>query len=186
MPEIYLGAHGGVIASTVQFSPKMEGMSPITNGTLLGGNGGLVFRYSAQKCCALQIELNYMERGWRQYSATKDCKYRLRYVEVPFLMHIYFGLPSWRGFVNAGPQIGYCVENDSYVNLENHFDWGIAAGVGVCCRTRSAGLYQLEVRFNYGFGTIYSHQSTDYFKSSNPMDLSLNVAWLWEFKRKMR
>lgn len=194
-PEVYIGVHGGVLASTVLFSPSVPNMSPITDGTLLGGNGGLVFRYSGQKCCALQVELNYMQRGWREHGEGVDYKRQLHYVELPFLMHIYFGSPMWRGFVNLGPQIGYCVKDDmgtgiksetskhQYAPLDHRFDWGVAGGLGVYCRTKRAGVYQLEARFSYAFGTIFDHNASDYFSGSNPMTLSLNVAWLWEIKR---
>ena len=47
-PEYYLGVHGGVSASTVIFQPRAEYMTPITNACVLGGNGGLAFRYAGQ------------------------------------------------------------------------------------------------------------------------------------------
>ena len=108
-PEVYFGVHGGVTASTVQFSPTVPNMSPITDAVVLGGNGGLVFRWSGQKCCAVQVELNYLQRGWREANEEGAYTRALHYIELPFLMHIYFGSPTVRGFVNLGPQIGYCV-----------------------------------------------------------------------------
>ena len=200
-PEMYVGFQGGVMASTVLFNPSVGNMTPITNACILGGHGGFVFRYSEQKCCALRVELNYMARGWREKgtatettSAVDYTRY-LHYVELPFLMHIYFGSQSWRGFVNAGPQIGYCVYDEGgkgeqsttsvhqYHELDNPFDWGVAGGLGFYCRTRNAGLYQFEARFSYSFGTLYSNKTTDHFLQSNPMNLSLNIAWLWEVKK---
>ena len=84
-------------------------MSPITDAVVLGGNGGLVFRWSGQKCCAVQVELNYLQRGWREANKEGTYTRALHYVELPFLMHIYFGSSTVRGLVNLGPQIGYCV-----------------------------------------------------------------------------
>ena len=195
-PEMYIGVHGGVIASTVTFSPTVPNMTPLTEACVLGGNGGFVFRYSEQRCCAVQVELNYMQRGWREKnSKTGDVYSRnLHYLELPFMMHIYFGSQTWRGFVNVGPQIGYCLKDDGgkgikqteevhqYNAIDNKFDWGVAGGLGAYCRTKNAGLYQLEVRFNYSFGTIFSSQLTEYFRQSNPMSLSINFAWMWEIK----
>lgn len=189
-PEMYIGVHGGVMFSTMTFSPTVPNMKDITDACVLGGNGGFVFRYSEQKCCAVQVELNYMLRGWGEtgYSRT------LHYLELPFLMHIYFGSQTWRGFVNVGPQIGYCLKDDmgkgtkqteethQYNKIDNSFDWGIAGGLGAYCRTKNAGLYQLEVRFNYSFGTVFSSSLSDYFRQSNSMNLSVNFAWFWEIK----
>lgn len=197
-PEMYIGVHGGVMASTVTFSPTVPHMTDITQSCVLGGNGGLVFRYSEQKCCAVQVELNYMQRGWgegaeaTETSEAVNYSRKLHYLELPFLMHIYFGSQTWRGFVNVGPQIGYCLKDDGgkgakqteevhqYATIDNKFDWGIAGGLGAYCRTEKAGLYQLEVRFNYSFGTLFASRSSDYFGQSNPMALSLNFAWMWQ------
>ena len=201
-PEMYVGVHGGVIASTVLFNPTISGMTPITNACILGGTGGFVFRYSEQKCCAVQVELNYMQRGWAEHVAATESSSAvaysrtLHYLELPFLMHIYFGSPCWRGFVNAGPQIGYCIHDNGgsgeksttqvhqYMSIDNPFDWGVAGGLGFYCRTKNAGLYQFEARFSYSFGTVFSGKATDYFKQSNPMNLSINLAWMWEIKPK--
>ncbi|MGN0235557.1 MAG: porin family protein [Paludibacteraceae bacterium] len=194
-PEIYLGVHGGVTASMVQFSPTVPNMSPITDAVVLGGNGGLVFRWSGQKCCAVQVELNYLQRGWREANAEGAYTRALHYIELPFLMHIYFGSQTVRGFVNLGPQIGYCVydnggngtrqtsEVHQYSPVEKPFDWGITGGLGFYVRSRNAGLYQLEVRYNYSLGTLFDASLTAHFRNSNPMELSINLAWLWEFKR---
>ena len=194
-PEVYFGVHGGVTASTVQFSPTVPNMSPITDAVVLGGNGGLVFRWSGQKCCAVQVELNYLQRGWREANEEGTYTRALHYIELPFLMHIYFGSSTVRGFVNLGPQIGYCVYDNSgigtkqtsevhqYSPIEKPFDWGIAGGLGFYVRSRKAGLYQLEVRYNYSLGTLFDDSLTAHFRNSNPMELSVNLAWLWEFKR---
>lgn len=198
-PEIYVGIHGGVMGSTVVFSPKVKGMSNLKY-MLLGGNGGVVFRMSMHKHCAFQIELNYMQRGWREYETSSDgstvytdYSRRLDYIELPILSHIYFGSERFRGFVNLGPQIGYCIwdrERGSHLNdayqykpIDKRFDWGAAGGLGVYYRSRHAGLYQIEARFNYGFGGIYNMSSKEYFSNSGMMNLSVNFAYLWEFGR---
>ncbi len=192
-PEIYFGVQGGVLGSGVFFKPEVENMTPITKTAYWGGNGGFVFRYSGQKCCAVQVELNYMQRGWRENNEGGYYTRSLHYIELPFLMHIYFGSDRFRGFFNLGPQIGYCVYDNKgtgvqqenghqYGELDKPFDWGVAGGLGACYRTKKAGTYQIEARFNYSLGTIFANDATDYFTSSNAMSLSLNFAWLWEFR----
>ena len=200
-PEMYVGVHGGLLASTVTFSPNVSTMDKFIETCILGGNGGFVFRYSEQRCCAVQVELNYMQRGWREYQEGSDSiaegsyTRKLHYLELPFLMHIYFGSQSWRGFVNLGPQVGYCISDDmgsgslkdntahQHMSIDNRFDWGIAGGIGFYYRSRNAGVYQFETRFNYSFGTVFGSKTTDYFRKSNSMNLSFNVAWLWEIKK---
>lgn len=201
-PEMYVGFQGGVMASTTMFTPVVENMTPITNACILGGTGGFVFRYSEQKCCAVQVELNYLQRGWHEKAkatdktAAVDYARRLHYLEIPFLMHLYFGSKTWRGFLNVGPQIGFCLSDNGgsgdqsttsihqYASIDNRFDWGVTGGLGFYCRTQKAGLYQFEVRYNYSFGTLFGNKTTDYFSRSNPMELSINLAWLWELHPK--
>ncbi len=197
-PEIYVGAHAGVMASTMLFRPNIAKIdimqSPLTM------NGGLVFRYAAHKVCAIQVEANYMQRGWREQIAlgtgsSMDYTRQLDYIEIPLLMHLYFGKQRFRGFINLGPQIGYCIRNiatqlpstitsPQYQPIEKPFDWGLAGGLGCYYRTKKIGLFQLEARFNFSMGTTYNDRKVDYFSQSNAMNLSLNLAYLWEIKIK--
>lgn len=197
-PDIYVGAHAGVMASTMLFRPNVAKIdimqSPLTM------NGGLVFRYAAHKVCAIQVEANYMQRGWREQIAlgtgsSMDYTRQLDYIEIPLLMHLYFGKQRFRGFINLGPQIGYCIRDiatqlpstitsPQYQPIEKPFDWGLAGGLGCYYRTKKIGLFQLEARFNFSMGTTYNDRKVDYFSQSNAMNLSLNLAYLWEIKIK--
>lgn len=197
-PEIYFGGHAGIMASTVLFKPSI-GLDLLESP--LSPNGGLIFRYAGHKVCAIQVELNYMQRGWKEtIKATtpqSSINYlrRLHYIEIPLLMHLYFGKKHTRGFINLGPQIGYCFLDEAtgninpddthqYITIQNKFDWGLAGGIGIYYRTNNIGLFQLEARFNYSFGSIFNNRKIDDFEFSNPMNLSLNLAYLWEFKNK--
>jgi hypothetical protein len=162
-------------------------------------NGGLVFRYATHKVCAIQVEANYMQRGWHETitTTTQTIAYNrsLDYIEIPLLMHLYFGKERFRGFLNLGPQIGYCIRDvgtdlpaditaPQYLPIEKPFDWGLAGGLGCYYRTKRIGLFQLEARFNFSMGTLYGNRKTDYFNQSNMMNLSLNLAYMWEIKLK--
>ena len=194
-PEMYFGVHGGVSASSVMFVPSVDNMTPITQACVLGGNGGFVFRYAGHKYCALPVELNYQHRGWREHSDAGTYVRSLHYIELPLLMNINFGSERWRGIFNFGPQLGYCVKDEGgagtqiatstvhYAPIDHPFDWGLAAGLGFYYRSRHAGLYQLEARFNYSFGGVFGTSLIDHFEMASPMDLSLNLAWMWEFKK---
>lgn len=194
-PEYYIGGQAGVLASRVNFSPTVN--QTVTK-PLWGANAGVVFRYARHKYCGLQVELNYMQRGWREPSTetTEEYSRRLDYIEIPFMSHIYFG-KKVRGYINLGPQIGYLIYDnfppstagDEAVQqkqrTDNHFDWGVTAGIGMYARTK-AGVWQIESRFNYSLGTIYSSRAGGYFNLSNHMNLSLNFAYLWQLQPKDR
>lgn len=196
-PEFYLGVHGGVSASSILFNPSINYMTPITNACVLGGNGGLMFRYMGHKYCAFQMELNYLHRGWAEQDASLGYYSRsLHYIELPILMHLNFGSARSRWFFNLGPQIGYCVKDEGnngtlingsgaieYNPIDHRFDWGLLAGTGVSFYTRRAGVYQIEVRFDFSFGGIYGTTLMDYFTMANPMDLSVNLGWMFPVKK---
>ena len=199
-PEIFLGAHGGVKASTMLFSPSVKQLdilhSPLTP------NGGLVFRYAEHKVCALQVECNYMQNGWAEVYGTEASNQtiytrKLHYIQVPFLMHLGFGRKGFRGFFNLGPQIGFCVADQSYCSntnalqqnqlqhqpIDNKFDWGAAAGLGCYYKSQKAGVFQLEARFHFSLGGAFDVGQLEHFKMANPMGISLNLGYLWEFKK---
>lgn len=180
-PEYWLGVHGGVSASTVLFNPPVSGMSPITKACVLGGNGGLVFRYAGHKFCAFQMELDYLHRGWTENGEAHS----LHYVELPILMHLNFGSDVCRWIFNLGPQIGYCVKDES-TTIDHPFDWGMAAGTGFNVRTKKAGVFELEVRFDFSFGGVFGTSITDRFNMASPMDMSVNLGWMMPVRRKTK
>jgi len=200
-PEYFIGFQGGATASSVLWSPKVPGAESITSSALLSGTGGLVFRYSGHRCCGVQVELNYARRGWQEKedatatSAERHYTRILDYIELPVLTHIYFGKHHVRGFVNLGPQIGYCVhesqsgtmqttEVHQYAPLDNPFAWGVAGGLGIIGMTDRAGCFQLEARFTYGLGALFSSSTTSHFQQSNMMTLSVNLAYFIPLRRK--
>jgi len=63
-PEMYIGANFGVTESMVMFKPS------IPQGFLMGYNGGIVFRYIAEKNVGMQVELNFSQRGWTEPTTT--------------------------------------------------------------------------------------------------------------------
>lgn len=182
-PEYWLGVHGGVSAGTVLFKPAESGMSPITQACVLGGNGGLVFRYMGHKYCAFQMELNYEHRGWAQNTTAGRAVHSLHYVELPILMHLNVGSDVCRWYFDFGPQIGYCVYDESQ-SIDKPFDWGLAAGTGVEFQSRMAGMYWIGVRFDFSLGGVYGTSVTDSHSMANPMDLSINLGWIMPVRSK--
>ena len=125
------------------------------------------------------MELNYMHRGWKDASDT----YSLHYVELPILMNLNFGSEVCRWIFNLGPQIGYCVWEERGT-IANRFNWGLAAGTGLYVRTKKAGTYELEIRYDFSFGGVYGTSVTDTYRMASPMDLSVNLGWYWPIRSK--
>jgi len=130
------------------------------------------------------MELNYQHRGWATtaHDSIAAASHSLHYVELPILMHLNFGSDVCRWFFNLGPQIGYCVL-DEKKSIDKRFDWGLAAGTGFYVQSKHAGVYELEVRFDYSFGGVYGTTVTDTYNIASPMDLSVNLGWYFPLKK---
>ncbi len=184
-PEVYLGANFGLTESRIMFNPS------VSQGMLMGYNGGLVFRYIAEKNAGVQLELNYSQRGWTESSGlyTKQ----LNYLELPFMTHIYMGKKN-RFFINIGPKISYLLSENELLNLtsgstaveqttnlQNRFDYGLCGGIGLLF-SLGKNVIQLDSRVNYSLNDIYSNKKSDYFSNSNNLNVSVNLAWMLKIK----
>lgn len=183
-PEMYVGANFGMTGSMVMFKPA------VTQGYLIGYNGGVVFRYIAEKNVGMQAELNLSQRGWSEKSGLYVRQ--LNYLEIPFMTHIYMGNKS-RFFLNFGPKISYLlsenvlknetsnIESQHITSIENKLDYGLCAGIGLLFKLQG-NVFQLDTRANYGLSDIFSSDKRDYFDTSNNVNVSVNLAWMLQLK----
>ena len=186
-PQLTLGGRVGATASFMIFSPN------VGQGAIFAPNAGVVFRYVSEKYFGRQAEVNYDQKGWSE--PLNNYSRRLNYLEIPFLTHITFGRKMCKGFVNLGPNIAYMLSDKIYGNnlqgssqpqqtlpVKNHFDYGICAGLGFEVQTKKAGIYQIEARYNYGLGDIFSSASSSPIRVSSNQNISLNFAVLFPLK----
>lgn len=188
-PELAIGTNQGIVLlSQVGFDPTVE-QSFTFNYT-----GGLTVRYIIQKHFGLQAELNFTRRGWSETSTITGEHFNrtLDYVELPLVSHIYFGNDKVRFFINLGPKIRYMVHEtatapfsqDAGIQqtkaIENRFDYSIFGGLGIELRTKNAGFFQLEARYDFGLGNIFNSRKEDYFSASNNTGITLSVVYLFD------
>lgn len=138
--------------------------------------------------------------------AAENYSRTINYIQVPFLAHLAWGREK-KGlnfFVNAGPQLGAYISESTKSNfdfdkrntadrvssvvaqdtmkVENKFDYGIAAGLGVEYTIPKVGHFLLEGRYYYGLGNIYGDSKRDYFASSNYQTISIRLTYLFDLK----
>lgn len=138
--------------------------------------------------------------------AAENYSRTINYIQVPFLAHLAWGREK-KGlnfFVNAGPQLGAYISESTKSNfdfdkrntadrvssvvaqdtmkVENKFDYGIAAGLGVEYTIPKVGHFLLEGRYYYGLGNIYGDSKRDYFASSNYQTISIRLSYLFDLK----
>lgn len=193
-PEICIGTNQGVaLWTTVGFASSKSSQPPVEQNFDVRYNGGFTFRYIGQKYFGVIAELNYTQRGWSSTSPVTGERYdhRLDYLEIPFLAHIYFGKEKFRFFVNLGPKVRFLVNDQATapfsVNpgieqtkpIENIFDYSICGGLGIEFRTRKAGNFILEARYDYGLGNIFKNTKSDDFSASNNQAITVSIAYLF-------
>jgi hypothetical protein len=131
--------------------------------------------------CAIQLELNYANLGWKELiedGSGNTYQRSLNYIQMPMLMHMGWGREQ-RGvkfFINAGPQIGLYIDGSEEYGggvwdtanrpngvvyqygkeVENSFDYGIAGGLGLELST-GIGHFLLEGRYYYGLGDVFDN-----------------------------
>ncbi len=131
----------------------------------------------------------------------------INYVQIPLFAHLAWGKEDkgFNFFLNAGPQLGIYMSESTKSNfdwanrntddrsnkvvaqdtmsVQNKFDYGIAAGLGVEWATGKIGRFTLEARYYYGLGNIYGDSKRDYFGSSNYGTITIKLGWLVDIMR---
>ena len=64
--------------------------------------------------------------------------------------------------------------------VENKFDYGIAAGLGLEYSHPKAGHFQIEGRYYYGLGNIYGDSKKDYFGKSNLGNIVVKLTYFFD------
>jgi len=179
--SLSIGAHGGITASRFTFVPSVRQRIHV------GYVGGLALRYDIERGASLQVELNYLRGGWLEKYDLRSTSYarHLDYLELPFLSHLYFRSGGIRLFLNLGPFVGYHLSESSEVSGEANMSerdlarhkmvvtdrlfWGLGGGPGVSVALGSRQRIELEGRFVYGLGNIWSTRRGSAYVQSSEM-----------------
>lgn len=201
--DLAVGINGGINLSSVSFTPTIK------QSNLMGMCGGLTLRYTCEKyftaICALQLEVNFAQRGWKEQidDGSNNTYQRVtNYVEVPFLFNMGWGRER-RGvkfFIDAGPQMNFFLnDKETYggtgawdtsnrpnnvtqqygKSIDNSFDYGIAGGGGLDLSTK-AGHFILEGRYYYGLADIFGNSKKDPFSRSGNSSITVKLSYLFD------
>lgn len=131
------------------------------------------------------------------------------YVQVPLMARMGWGRErkGMQFFFQLGPQIGMYLSDKTTSNfdydsrnvadrigtlqeavqdtlpVQNKFDYGIAAGLGLEYSHPKLGHFILEGRYYYGLGDIFKNTKSDYFGRSNNMGIYVKLTYLWDITR---
>lgn len=128
----------------------------------------------------------------------------LNYLQLPIFAHLAWGREKkgMQFFFKAGPQFGFLLGESTKTNfnfadrntadrsnqtcaqdtmsVENKFDYGIAAGLGLEYSIPHVGHFLLEGRYYYGLGNIYGDSKRDYFARSNHSNIVIKLTYLFD------
>mgnify|MGYP004508221949 CR=1 FL=1 len=131
----------------------------------------------------------------------------LNYIQLPVFAHLAWGREKkgMQFFFKAGPQFGFLINESTKSNfnfadrnttdrsnltcaqdtmaVENKFDYGIAAGIGLEYLVPRVGHFLLEGRYYYGLGNIYGDTKRDYFAKSNHSNIVVKLTYLFDITR---
>ena len=203
-PHISVGARGGMTMSSMSFSPAVK------QSMVMGYNLGGVFTYAEERHVGLRAEFGVTTRGWKEnfedFGDQFSYQRRLTYINLPLMTHIFFGGRRIKCLFNLGPEFGFMIANSissnfDYANastipgfprnrqteqmsmkVKNRFDYGITGGVGVEYIIDARSSVQLEARYYFGLGNIYSASKKDTFSASRNQTISVGVAYMFRLR----
>lgn len=131
----------------------------------------------------------------------------INYIQIPVFAHLAWGKENkgMQFFFQAGPQFGVYLSESTNMNfdfakrnmtdrantivaqdtmkVENKFDYGIAAGLGMEYTLPHVGHFLAEARYYYGLGNIYGDSKRDYFGKSDFGNIVLKVTYLFDITK---
>lgn len=132
---------------------------------------------------------------------------KMEYIQVPVFARLGWGRErqGFQGFFQIGPQVGIFRSEKTEANypldrpnlsdrtspivaqetmpVENRFDYGIAAGLGMEFSQRKLGHFMLEGRYYFGLGNIYGNSKRDYFAKSNFYQIVVKASYLFDLMK---
>jgi hypothetical protein len=199
--EIYIGAKGGKSFSNVRFYPFEQ-----TN-YLDGNMGGLIFRLISEPHIGFQVEVNYVEKGWKEKPFTGQYTnvfyfHHLNYIDVPIMTHVNLGKKNFRFIINLGPEFGFLQSDKQNFNsnqeisantpgykqyygnkIDAPIDILFTGGIGLEYHLKGKSTLSLEGRAYYSLPNVYD-SSKYMYKGSQSNGAQVTLAYLFKLGKK--
>ena len=144
----------------------------------IGYMGGLSIQYFSQPNVGVQIDMLYIQKGFKtKLDTTEHIQYErtIDYLSFPFLMHAYIGKRKFNLSFLLGPYISYAIASNEvftednvsseaeYVfdrKKDNRFEFGLQGGIGFR-HAFKFGILELEGIFSFSFTSFYKWGATN-------------------------
>lgn len=174
-PYSAFGIKQGINYSSVMFVPSVK------QDVQLGYLGGFVYKYQNERLFGLQVELNYIQKGWAEEFENSENSYsrKVSYIELPFITHVVLGKRKLRYYVNLGTSFGYYLSEREKNNIvdkdlineyhgkkvENYFDYGGLGEVGFVIYS-GIGEFQTGIRYQISLIDLFKTTDDSYYYQS--------------------
>lgn len=152
----------------------------------------MVYKYQNERLFGLQIELNYIQKGWVEEIDFSKNEYerKMDYIELPFLTHVMLGKRALRYYVNLGTGFSYLLSEKESLNIvdedlrreyydtkiENEFDFSGIGDLGVVYHSK-IGEFQVGFRYQYSFTDIFDKAEDRYYDQSQNSVISFSITY---------
>ena len=169
--QILAGVKIGTNITSINYDEK-PGQPVYNMDRKIGYMGGLVFQQFSTRNFGLQIELNYIQKGWKTaYDTTFNTQYErnIEYLDIPFLTHASFGINKSEFIIELGFFTGFALQSSEVFydagiareqeyefepDRDNRIEYGLQGGVGIK-RKFKFGILQLEGNYSFTFNSVY-------------------------------
>jgi hypothetical protein len=160
---------------------------------------GILYRYEHKKYTALQIETNYVNKGYIKEidttAMTPETTYRITSFELPLMAQGFIRFGPFRPYVTGGVFIGYILDRSVQVKGEKsqpyvfdeydrRFEYGITGGGGLGIQIFMFEI-QAECRYHYNFSFLRNptnpNNSGNVYRNST--QLMVSVSLLYRFSK---
>jgi hypothetical protein len=188
----YVGIKGTQGYSSISALPDFEKKS------LPAFSPGILYRYEHKQYAALQIEANYISKGYIKsvdtISMTPEITNRITSFELPLMAQGFMRLGPFRPYATGGVVVGYMLKRSTQVageksqeyvfdEYDRQFEYGIAGGGGLGIAVYRFEI-QAECRYHYNFSflrnPIVPGQRNSY---QNSTQLAFSVSLLYRLSK---
>jgi hypothetical protein len=158
----YVGVKGSYGHNSVNALPNFD------KRTLKTFSPGILYRYEHKKYAALQVETNYINKGYIKavdtILGTPETTNRITAFELPLMAQGFVRLKAFRPYLTGGVVIGYILDRNVqvtgeelqayvYDEYDRRFEYGLAGGGGLGIKIYRFEI-QAECRYHYCFSFL--------------------------------
>lgn len=209
MAQNSVGIRGGFSMFTVKNFPVAQEGLRLEDGVVFGNFNAISFEIGLSPMFAIQPEVNYIQKGGKlKSSGESDFSLRVKmdYLETPLLAKLRLGKGPFKGYVIAGPSVGYALNGETKLTIDdfrtkdkiefddtfgsdgrkdNRWDFSAIAGGGVQYKI-GPGSIVLDARLAYDFNDYnkFEGSAPDSHKKTRWEGLSASLGYQFEFGGK--